>query len=308
MPVALDTEGARRANDFTAGIVAERPDRFGLLASIPLGAPEAAAAEVARALDELNADGFVLLSKLRRALPRRPQVRRGLRRAQPPQRHRVPTPGISGRIPGYRLRAPRAGGRVPLRHRATVTDAVYARLFQRHPGFRLILAHAGGALPALASRLATVGVASWVPNPHKLTSADVTEQLASLYYDTAIAGTANSLLPVCFGNHHPRHVLIGTDFPPAGLDVIDATWQPRKHHRHDRRATGRGDRQHPEAVPAPAHPTQRRMTASSPIRKQPCCKALEKIPERRSSSSSTGVTRTPSARARPRLTPGKQAT
>jgi predicted TIM-barrel fold metal-dependent hydrolase len=59
-PAALDPGSARRVNDLGAAIVADRPGRFGLLANLPLGTPDAAAAEIGRALDELNADGFVL--------------------------------------------------------------------------------------------------------------------------------------------------------------------------------------------------------------------------------------------------------
>jgi 6-methylsalicylate decarboxylase len=39
-------------------------------------------------------------------------------------------------------------------------------------------------------------------------------QLASLYFDTAIAGTAASLVPV-LELTKPDHI-VGTDFPPAG--------------------------------------------------------------------------------------------
>ena len=49
-------EIARRANDFLAGEVAKRPDRFQGLAALPMQDPEAAARELARCIEQL---GFV---------------------------------------------------------------------------------------------------------------------------------------------------------------------------------------------------------------------------------------------------------
>jgi predicted TIM-barrel fold metal-dependent hydrolase len=63
-PMQLPAETARRFNDFAASIVAAHPDRFGLLANIPAGDPDVDVAlrEIDRATDELNADGFVMLT------------------------------------------------------------------------------------------------------------------------------------------------------------------------------------------------------------------------------------------------------
>ncbi len=63
-PMQLPAETARRYNDFAAAVVAAHPDRFGMLANIPLGDPdpEAALREIDRAAGELNADGFALVT------------------------------------------------------------------------------------------------------------------------------------------------------------------------------------------------------------------------------------------------------
>ena len=53
---------ARRLNDYTAGIAAEHSGRLGYFATLPMPDIGAAAAEAARALDELAADGVVLLA------------------------------------------------------------------------------------------------------------------------------------------------------------------------------------------------------------------------------------------------------
>jgi len=48
----------------------------------------------------------------------------------------------------------------------------------------------------------------------------VRTQLARLYFDTAIAGTAASIGPV-LELTKPDHIVFGTDFPPASEAVIE---------------------------------------------------------------------------------------
>jgi predicted TIM-barrel fold metal-dependent hydrolase len=62
-PMPLTAETARRFNDYAASVVATHPNRFGMLANIPLADPhpDAALREIDRA-DELNTDGFLLVT------------------------------------------------------------------------------------------------------------------------------------------------------------------------------------------------------------------------------------------------------
>jgi predicted TIM-barrel fold metal-dependent hydrolase len=53
---------ARDLNDYLATVVATQPDRFGFFATAPMPHVEESVAEVARSLDELHADGVVLLA------------------------------------------------------------------------------------------------------------------------------------------------------------------------------------------------------------------------------------------------------
>jgi predicted TIM-barrel fold metal-dependent hydrolase len=63
LPKAADTAAlARDLNDYLVGVVAARPDRFGFFATIPMPHVEESADEVARSLDELHADGVILLA------------------------------------------------------------------------------------------------------------------------------------------------------------------------------------------------------------------------------------------------------
>src|ERR1700730_7103134 len=53
---------ARGLNDNTAELAAAHPDRFGFFATVPMPNVDEAVAEVVRSLDELHADGVVLLA------------------------------------------------------------------------------------------------------------------------------------------------------------------------------------------------------------------------------------------------------
>jgi predicted TIM-barrel fold metal-dependent hydrolase len=75
-------------------------------------------------------------------------------------------------------------------------------------------------LPTLAPRLGTIGTLPWVPHPPELTPASLRRQLARLFFDTAIAGSAASIVPV-LELTEPDHIVFGTDFPPASEPVID---------------------------------------------------------------------------------------
>jgi predicted TIM-barrel fold metal-dependent hydrolase len=91
---------------------------------------------------------------------------------------------------------------------------------ERYADLKFILSHAGGALPTLAPRLSLIGTVHYVPHPPELTQQSVLKNLARLYFDTAIAGTAASIGPV-LELTDASHIVFGTDFPPATEPVID---------------------------------------------------------------------------------------
>ena len=63
LPRAADAAAlARDVNDYSAVLVATDPHRFGFFATIPTPHVKEAVAETVRALDELRADGVVLLA------------------------------------------------------------------------------------------------------------------------------------------------------------------------------------------------------------------------------------------------------
>jgi 6-methylsalicylate decarboxylase len=222
LPVPTDPEQARAANERGTQIVAADPNRFGLLASLPMASPDQAVEEVRYAADVLTADGFVLMTNYEGAYlgdERFEPVFAELNRRKATVFVHPATPPAFGQLglgrPGPLIEFPMDTAR-------TIVDAVFAGLFLHHPNLRVVLAHAGGVLPALSQRILSLGVKPWVANPRQLTREQLRAQLASLYFDTAIAGTPATLLPA-IDVAGPAHLVFGTDFPPAGPDVIDAT-------------------------------------------------------------------------------------
>jgi 6-methylsalicylate decarboxylase len=223
-PNQLTPEEARRYNDFGAQVVRENPTRFGLLANLPLIDPIQALSELDRTTKDLEADGFTLITNYDGAYlgdPRFTDVFAALDEKRATVfLHPVVPPGFG----------PLACGRpgpvieFPMDTARTIIDAVYARVFQRFPSIKFIISHAGGVLPILAERVGSTGLLSWVKNAHGVTKEDVQQQLSSLFYDTALAASPNSLLPL-LEITPADHIVYGSDYPPGVLEVIEANME-----------------------------------------------------------------------------------
>jgi 6-methylsalicylate decarboxylase len=220
LPTPLAKDMARSINEYAAGVVKEHPTRFGLLASLPMDDVEAALSEIAFAFDQLSADGVVMVTNYGGNYL-------GNARFEPvftELNRRSATVFLHPTLPaGYKCVACGRPGPViefTFDTCRTVTDMLYAGILNRYNNVRFILSHAGGPLPTLAPRLSTIGTLNWVRHPPELTQEAVMTQLARLYFDTAIAGTAASIVPV-LELTEPDHIVFGTDFPPATESVID---------------------------------------------------------------------------------------
>jgi predicted TIM-barrel fold metal-dependent hydrolase len=223
--VLLPTKGAteelaRTVNDEGAALVRDAPERFGLLASLPLPHVEEALNELTRAVDELHADGIVLETNSAghylsdpRFIPLLEQLdQRGvvvlLHPVSPPEYQAVafgrPTPLIE-----FAFETTRA-----------VIDLALCGALDRYPRIRWIITHAGGALPVLAHRVAELS--SWPEPP-----VDVLAVLRQLYYD--LAGTPLPiLLPALIALVGSQRLLYGSDMtftPVAAVKDLAAALQ-----------------------------------------------------------------------------------
>jgi predicted TIM-barrel fold metal-dependent hydrolase len=208
------TRVCRLINDGNAELIAKHPGRFGAFASLPADGPEQALTELAYALDELHLDGVVLTSNVAGHYFGDPFLEPVLaeleRRHVPVFVHPVDSPCIE--VLGFGR--PSSIVEFPFDTARNITNGLYTGFFQRHPGLRLILAHCGGALPALGWRIGEHTVMGRGPDDADIDPAHVAQVLQGLYYETALAGSRNSLLPTLEVTS-ADHILFGTDWPAA---------------------------------------------------------------------------------------------
>jgi predicted TIM-barrel fold metal-dependent hydrolase len=208
------TRMCRMINDGNAELIAKYPGRFGAFASLPADGPDEALAEIAYALDELGLDGVLLTSNVAGHYFGDPFLEPVLaeleRRQVPVFVHPVDSPcvevlgfGRPSSIVEYLFDTAR-----------NITNGLYTGLFQRHPNLRLILAHCGGALPTLAWRVGEHTTMGRGPQDADIDPTHVATVLRGLYYETALAGSRNSLLPTLEVTT-ADHILFGTDWPAA---------------------------------------------------------------------------------------------
>lgn len=214
-----DVRSVRESNAYGATIVRRFPDRFGLLASLPLSDPAAALHEIDFAADELGADGFVLCATNGGHYLGAPQFRQVWRalseRGATVFIHPSPfaVPALDLPMPLFEVAFDTA---------RTVVDMLWNGFPAFAPSVKVILAHAGGALPALAGRIELLANADWI-SP-RADPAAIRDALSEMYYDTAMSGSDQSLGPL-LGVTSADHIVYGSDFgaPCARGTVLQRT-------------------------------------------------------------------------------------
>lgn len=204
----------RAGNDALAAVVARAPERFAAFATVPLQAPQAAIAELRRAVDELGLWGVEIGSNVGGAPLDDPALDPfwaacceldvpvfmhphhelgGLRAA----------PYYLGNLFGN----PSETGLIAAR-------LIFAGVFERFPNLHMILAHAGGTLPAIMGRLdhgyRVRPETKTIPQPPSA-------YVRRLFFDTIAHDDA--LLAYLVERVGPSHVVVGTDRPfDMGID------------------------------------------------------------------------------------------
>ena len=208
LPAAADAAAlARDLNDYTAALTSEHPDRFGFFAVVPMPHIDESVAEVTRALDELRADGVVLLANsagtylgqagqddLFAAL----DARSAVVFIHPAD---LPGPTVPGVLPfaaDFLLDTTRAAYLL-----------VRNGIRRRYPSIRFILSHAGGFVPYASHRMAVA-----IISDTGRSAADSLDDFSSFYFDTALSSSA-AALPTLLAFAQPGHVTFGSDWPFA---------------------------------------------------------------------------------------------
>ncbi|MGB8390989.1 amidohydrolase family protein [Mycobacterium sp.] len=208
LPKAGDaTALARDLNDYTAALVASQPDRFGFFATVPMPHVAESVAETVRALDELHADGVILLANsagtylgqqgqddLFTALDARSAV---------VFIHPAELPGPT--VPG----APPFAADFLLDTTRAAYLLVRNGILRKYPNIKFILSHGGGFVPYASHRMAVAIMGDIGRSP-----ADSLDDFSSFYFDTALASSA-AALPTLLAFARPGHITFGSDFPFA---------------------------------------------------------------------------------------------
>jgi 6-methylsalicylate decarboxylase len=198
---------ARDVNDYTAALAAAQSDRFGFFATVPMPHVDLAVAEAVRALDDLQADGVVLLANNagtylgedgQNALFAVLNDRSAVVFIHPAELPGPTVPGVPPFAADFLLDTARAAYLL-----------VRNGIRTRYPKIRFILSHAGGFVPYASHRMAIAITAdtgrSW---------ADVLDEFAGFYFDTALSSSA-AALPTLLAFAKPGHITFGSDFPFA---------------------------------------------------------------------------------------------
>jgi aminocarboxymuconate-semialdehyde decarboxylase len=207
-PPAEGPAVAREINDELSDVVRRHPDRLAALATLPMQAPEAAAAELERAMGA-GLRGAMVYSNVAGQPLDRPELRvvfdTAARLGAPLFIH--PTfPLSASTVDAYAL-IPTLGFMFD-----TTTAAVRLvldGLYERHPDFRLVLAHAASLLPQLAGRI------DYEAERHRggrgALTLNPSEHLRLIYTDSVCVWppALQSTLKLV----GPERVMLGTDYP-----------------------------------------------------------------------------------------------
>ena len=200
---------ARMMNDSYAELTATHPKRFKGFASIPMDAPDAALAELHRAIDELKLNGVILLSNIAGKPLTSPEYRPFFAEANHLKLCIFLHPMLPANSDAFReyVLGPIIG--FPFDTSLAVARMCYDGMLAEFPDIRWIIGHLGGAVPYLMERMDN-GFRDFPECRAKI------DQLPSLYlkrlyYDT-VSFSPHALMMVR-NMVGADHMVMGSDYP-----------------------------------------------------------------------------------------------
>jgi aminocarboxymuconate-semialdehyde decarboxylase len=196
-------------NDQIAALVKRHPDRFLGLGTVPLQSPDASAAELRRAVNELGLRGVMIGSNVRGGNLDDP----GLEPVWSAAAElgalifiHPTTPAAADRLQRYYLRNFIGN---PLDTTIAAACLAFAGVLERHPGIKILLSHGGGFLPYQEARF----VHGWGEREEPKASLKVSPaaSLGRFLYDTILH--ARKPLEFLIGSAGAARVLLGSDYP-----------------------------------------------------------------------------------------------
>lgn len=206
---AHQPEVAKMMNDSYAELIARHPKRFKGFASIPMDAPDAALAEVHRAIDILKLNGVVLLSNIGGRPLTSPEYRPFFEEANRMRLCIFLHPMIPANSDAFReyVLGPIIG--FPFDTSLAVARMCYDGMFEELPDIRWIIGHLGGAIPYLMERMDN-GFRDFADCRAKIDKLP-SVYLKRLYYDTV--SFSPYTLKMVRDMVGADHMVMGSDYP-----------------------------------------------------------------------------------------------
>ncbi|KAM0718974.1 hypothetical protein Q7P37_006046 [Cladosporium fusiforme] len=211
---------ARQLNVFSAKIRNDDPEHYGFFASVPsMLDTERCVIEIRYALDELKADGIVLMSRYGPdnhylghpdLIPVWEELRRHQAVVFVHPTHAVDKNLVNASLPQPMMDYPHETARAAI-------DLITSNMLREHAAdCKIILSHGGGTLAMLVGRLA--GLQPVSPFGNK-SAEQIREEVGWFYFDTALCSAPEQLLALQ-SIAKPGHILFGSDFPNAPVSAI----------------------------------------------------------------------------------------
>lgn len=206
---ARQPEIARMVNDAYAELIARHPKRFKGFASIPMDAPDAAVAELHRAIDELKLNGVILLSNIQGRPLTAPAYRPFFEEANRMRLCIFLHPMLPAHAEPFNqyVLGPLVG--FPFDTTLAVARMCFDGMLRELPNIRWIVGHLGGAVPYLMERLDN-GYRDFAECRGKIDELP-SVYLKRLYYDTVTFSPYT--LRMALDLLGADHMVMGSDYP-----------------------------------------------------------------------------------------------
>jgi aminocarboxymuconate-semialdehyde decarboxylase len=206
---ALTAACAAIQNDQIAKLVAAHPERFLGIATLPMQAPELAAAELRRAVRGLKLRGAMIGSNVMGRNLDHPELEPLWAAASELGALLLIHPvnvGAADRLRSYYLNNLIGN---PLDTTIAAACLVFGGVLERHPGLRVCLVHGGGFVPYQGGRWAH----GWQVRPEPRVNIKQSPEpfIERFYYDTILHSPDS--LEFLIGSAGPKRVLLGSDYP-----------------------------------------------------------------------------------------------
>lgn len=216
---SLGSACAQLQNDAIAAVIAQKPDRFLGIATLPLQHPQKAADELRRAIRSLGLRGAQIGSHVNERNLDDPALEPVWAAADELGAFILVHPH-DPRVPGDALNSYYMRNFVGLPFETTVAGAslLFGGVLERHPNIKFCLCHAGGFVPYQSGRF----LHAWSVRPEakRNLKEDPEQSLGRLYYDTITH--SKRALEFLIDAVGPERVLLGSDYPfdMGNLDCV----------------------------------------------------------------------------------------